>query len=183
MVRVKKHKNETHQFLKKAGDISNQKTKSNLNSKKSNDKKNVPILKTVSSHYIDYPDSQIAFKKPKKVKKYQSQYSIFPKVIISQPLDSIQGFSQEEFFIRNQYRRANTNTWLSLGLLLSTVVTGIGLLFAIILSIKAIRIYRKYRNPGVPEYYGLAWGVLIASIFLVLFLIVLLVGIFGGGII
>jgi hypothetical protein len=96
-------------------------------------------------------------------------------VITSQPQDSIQRSIEQESYIKEQYKKANTNAWLSLALLVTSPFTIIGILFAISQSIKAIRIYRRYENPGVPEYYGLAWGVLIFSILLVLLAIALII--------
>ena len=91
----------------------------------------------------------------RKTKKIRNRYPLISKVILNQPQDSIrkdsiQELNEREFFIRDQYRKANTYSWISLGLLLTSFITGIGLFFAIVLSIKAIRIYRQYKNPGVP---------------------------------
>ena len=174
MVRVKKHKQVTNRVLVDRGVVQPQKT---------NLKLELEGKKNVNHVYSNFKDLEIVSKELKKVKKIRNQYPIIPRVIIDQPQDSIRRFSDEEIYIRDQYRKANTNAWISLILLLTSFITGIGIFFAIPQSIKAIRIYREYRNPGVPEYYGLAWGVLIASIFLILFLIVLIVGIFSGGII
>ena len=174
MVRVKKHKQVTHQVSVDRGVIQPQKT---------NFKLELEGKKNVNQEYSDFTDLEIVSKKLKKVKKIRNQYPIIPRVIIDQPQDSIRRFSDEDIYIRDQYRKANTNAWISLILLLTSFITGIGIFFAISQSIKAIRIYREYRNPGVPEYYELAWGVLIASILLILFLIVLIVGITSGGII
>jgi len=47
--------------------------------------------------------------------------------------------------------------------------------FALWASLKAIRIYRQYMNPGVPEYYGLALFVAILSSVIILAAIALFI--------
>ena len=129
-----------------------------------------PITNTISKSNTDF--RSIVLKNPKKIR---ARYGLISKVITSQSQDSIQRAIEQEFYIKEQYKKANTNAWLSLALLVTSPFTIIGILFAISQSIKAILIYRRYENPGVPEYYGLAWGVLIFSILLVLLAIALII--------
>jgi len=81
-------------------------------------------------------------------------------------------------FVRRKYQQANNLAVAALIFLgLSVFLVVFGLIIALILSIIAFRIYRKYDNPGVPERYVMAKTVLIISAAL-LALIAFLVGAF-----
>lgn len=175
MVRVKKQKIEISQTTKKKDVLGNPLFNSEQGVKDfQNNVDFTPITNTISKSNTDF--RSIVLKNPKKIR---ARYGLISKVITSQPQDSIQRSIEQESYIKEQYKKANTNAWLSLALLVTSPFTIIGILFAISQSIKAIRIYRRYENPGVPEYYGLAWGVLIFSILLVLLAIVLIITIFS----
>lgn len=174
MVRVKKQKIEISQTTKKKDVLGNPLFNSEQGVKDfQNNVDFTPITNTISKSNTDF--RSIVLKNPKKIR---ARYGLISKVITSQPQDSIQRSIEQESYIKEQYKKANTNAWLSLALLVTSPFTIIGILFAISQSIKAIRIYRRYENPGVPEYYGLAWGVLIFSILLVLLAIALIITIF-----
>lgn len=171
MVRVKKQKIEVSQTTKKKDVLGNPLFNSEQGVKDfQNNVDFTPITNTISKSNTDF--RSIVLKNPKKIR---ARYGLISKVITSQPQDSIQRSIEQESYIKEQYKKANTNAWLSLALLVTSPFTIIGILFAISQSIKAIRIYRRYENPGVPEYYGLAWGVLIFSILLVLLAIALII--------
>lgn len=171
MVRVKKQKIEISQTTKKKDVLGNPLFNSEQGVKDfQNNVDFTPITNTISKSNTDF--RSIVLKNPKKIR---ARYGLISKVITSQPQDSIQRSIEQESYIKEQYKKANTNAWLSLALLVTSPFTIIGILFAISQSIKAIRIYRRYENPGVPEYYGLAWGVLIFSILLVLLVIALII--------
>lgn len=171
MVRVKKQKIEISQTTKKKDVLGNPLFNSEQGVKDfQNNVDFTPITNTISKSNTDF--RSIVLKNPKKIR---ARYGLISKVITSQPKDSIQRSIEQESYIKEQYKKANTNAWLSLALLVTSPFTIIGILFAISQSIKAIRIYRRYENPGVPEYYGLAWGVLIFSILLVLLAIALII--------
>jgi len=171
MVRVKKQKIEISQTTKKKDVLGNPLFNSEQGVKDfQNNVDFTPITNTISKSNTDF--RSIVLKNPKKIR---ARYGLISKVITSQPQDSIQRSIEQESYIKDQYKKANTNAWLSLALLVTSPFTIIGILFAISQSIKAIRIYRRYENPGVPEYYGLAWGVLIFSILLVLLAIALII--------
>lgn len=171
MVRVKKQKIEISQTTKKKDVLGNPLFNSEQGVKDfQNNVDFTPITNTISKSNTDF--RSIVLKNPKKIR---ARYGLISKVITSQPQDSIQRSIEQESYIKEQYKKANTNAWLSLALLVTSPFTIIGILFAISQSIKAIRIYRRYENPGVPEYYGLAWGVLIFSILLVLLAIALII--------
>lgn len=175
MVRVKKQKIEISQTTKKKDVLGNPLFNSEQGVKDfQNNVDFTPITNTISKSNTDF--RSIVLKNPKKIR---ARYGLISKVITSQPQDSIQRSIEQESYIKEQYKKANTNAWLSLALLVTSPFTIIGILFAISQSIKAIRIYRRYENPGVPEYYGLAWGVLIFSILLVLLAIALIIAIFS----
>ncbi|MDC3406276.1 hypothetical protein OAZ27_01115 [Bacteroidia bacterium] len=175
MVRVKKQKIEISQTTKKKDVLGNPLFNSEQGVKDfQNNVDFTPITNTISKSNTDF--RSIVLKNPKKIR---ARYGLISKVITSQPQDSIQRSIEQESYIKDQYKKANTNAWLSLALLVTSPFTIIGILFAISQSIKAIRIYRRYENPGVPEYYGLAWGVLIFSILLVLLAIALIITIFS----
>lgn len=175
MVRVKKQKIEISQTTKKKDVLGNPLFNSEQGVKDfQNNVDFTPITNTISKSNTDF--RSIVLKNPKKIR---ARYGLISKVITSQPQDSIQRSIEQESYIKEQYKKANTNAWLSLALLVTSPFTIIGILFAISQSIKAIRIYRRYENPGVPEYYGLAWGVLIFSILLVLLAIALIITIFS----
>lgn len=175
MVRVKKQKIEISQTTKKKDVLGNPLFNSEQGVKDfQNNVDFTPITNTISKSNTDF--RSIVLKNPKKIR---ARYGLISKVITIQPQDSIQRSIEQEFYIKEQYKKANTNAWLSLALLVTSPFTIIGILFAISQSIKAIRIYRRYENPGVPEYYGLAWGVLIFSILLVLLAIALIIAIFS----
>ena len=175
MVRVKKQKIEISQTTKKKDVLGNPLFNSEQGVKDfQNNVDFTPITNTISKSDTDF--RSIVLKNPKKIR---ARYGLISKVITSQPQDSIQRSIEQESYIKEQYKKANTNAWLSLALLVTSPFTIIGILFAISQSIKAIRIYRRYENPGVPEYYGLAWGVLIFSILLVLLAIALIITIFS----
>jgi len=171
MVRVKKQKIEISQTTKKKDVLGNPLFNSEQGVKDfQNNVDFTPITNTISKSNTDF--RSIVLKNPKKIR---ARYGLISKVITIQPQDSIQRSIEQESYIKDQYKKANTNAWLSLALLVTSPFTIIGILFAISQSIKAIRIYRRYENPGVPEYYGLAWGVLIFSILLVLLAIALII--------
>ena len=171
MVRVKKQKIAISQTTKKKDVLGNPLFNSEQGVKDfQNNVDFTPITNTISKSDTDF--RSIVLKNPKKIR---ARYGLISKVITSQPQDSIQRSIEQESYIKEQYKKANTNAWLSLALLVTSPFTIIGILFAISQSIKAIRIYRRYENPGVPEYYGLAWGVLIFSILLVLLAIALII--------
>jgi len=171
MVRVKKQKIEISQTTKKKDVLGNPWFNSEQGVKDfQNNVDFTPITNTIPKSNTDF--RSIVLKNPKKIR---ARYGLISKVITSQPQDSIQRSIEQESYIKEQYKKANTNAWLSLALLVTSPFTIIGILFAISQSIKAIRIYRRYENPGVPEYYGLAWGVLIFSILLVLLAIALII--------
>lgn len=171
MVRVKKQKIEISQTTKKKDVLGNPLFNSEQGVKDfQNNVDFTPITNTISKSNTDF--RSIVLKNPKKIR---ARYGLISKVITIQPQDSIQRSIEQESYIKEQYKKANTNAWLSLALLVTSPFTIIGILFAISQSIKAIRIYRRYENPGVPEYYGLAWGVLIFSILLVLLAIALII--------
>ena len=175
MVRVKKQKIEISQTTKKKDVLGNPLFNSEQGVKDfQNNVDFTPITNTISKSNTDF--RSIVLKNPKKIR---ARYGLISKVITSQPQDSIQRSIEQESYIKEQYKKANTNAWLSLALLVTSPFTIIGILFAISQSIKAIRIYRRYENPGVPEYYGLAWGVLIFSILLVLLAIAIIIAIFS----
>jgi hypothetical protein len=175
MVRVKKQKIEISQTTKKKDVLGNPLFNSEQGVKDfQNNVDFTPITNTISKSNTDF--RSIVLKNPKKIR---ARYGLISKVITIQPQDSIQRSIEQESYIKDQYKKANTNAWLSLALLVTSPFTIIGILFAISQSIKAIRIYRRYENPGVPEYYGLAWGVLIFSILLVLLAIALIITIFS----
>ena len=175
MVRVKKQKIEISQTTKKKDVLGKPLFNSEQGVKDfQNNVDFTPITNTISKSNTDF--RSIVLKNPKKIR---ARYGLISKVITSQPQDSIQRSIEQESYIKEQYKKANTNAWLSLALLVTSPFTIIGILFAISQSIKAIRIYRRYENPGVPEYYGLAWGVLIFSILLVLLAIALIITIFS----
>ncbi|MDC0467363.1 hypothetical protein OAN98_00165 [Bacteroidia bacterium] len=175
MVRVKKQKIEISQTTKKKDVLGNPLFNSEQGVKDfQNNVDFTPITNTISKSNTDF--RSIVLKNPKKIR---ARYGLISKVITSQPQDSIQRSIEQESYIKDQYKKANTNAWLSLALLVTSPFTIIGILFAISQSIKAIRIFRRYENPGVPEYYGLAWGVLIFSILLVLLAIALIITIFS----
>lgn len=175
MVRVKKQKIEISQTTKKKDVLGNPLFNSEQGVKDfQNNVDFTPITNTISKSNTDF--RSIVLKNPKKIR---ARYGLISKVITSQPQDSIQRSIEQESYIKEQYKKANTNAWLSLALLVTSPFTIIGILFAISQSIKAIRIYRRYENPGVPEYYGLAWGVLIFSILLVLLAIAPIITIFS----
>jgi len=181
MVRVKKQKIVINPFVKKDNIIQNSKT--NLKQAIEGFKGSDELISVANTTILRKTCNSTENKGVRKIKKTLNRYPLIPKVIDSIGKDSIQELSEEEVFARDQYKKGNIYSWISLFLLLSTIIKGIGLFFAIVLSIKAIRIYRKYKNPGMNEYPVLAWGVSIASIFIVLFLIVFFVMIFNGGII
>ena len=175
MVRVKKQKIEVSQTTKKKDVLGNPLFNSEQGVKDfQNNVDFTPITNTIPKSNTDF--RSIVLKNPKKIR---ARYGLISKVITSQPQDSIQRSIEQESYIKEQYKKANTNAWLSLALLVTSPFTIIGILFAISQSIKAIRIYRRYENPGVPEYYGLAWGVLIISILLVLLAIALIIIIYS----
>jgi len=174
MVRVKKQKIEVNPFVKK--DYVNQNSKTNLKLAIEGFTGWDELIPVPNTTVLCKTRNSTESKGARKTKKIRNRYPLISKVILNQPQDSIrkdsiQELSERVFFIRDQYRKANTSTWISLGLLLTSFITGIGIFFAISQSIKAIRIYRQYKNPGVPEYYGLAWFVLIFSSLLILLMI------------
>ena len=171
MVRVKKQKIEISQTTKKKDVLGNPLFNSEQGVKDfQNNVDFTPITNTISKSDTDF--RSIVLKNPKKIR---ARYGLISKVITSQSQDSIQRAIEQEFYIKEQYKKANTNAWLSLALLVTSPFTIIGILFAISQSIKAILIYRRYENPGVPEYYGFVLGVLIFSILLVLLAIALII--------
>jgi len=58
--------------------------------------------------------------------------------------------SEEEFFIRKQYKIANNLTWVSLFSIFIFPLIGL------VLSTFALNIYDRYENPGVRDRYILA---------------------------
>ncbi len=110
-----------------------------------------------------------------KINKEKRIKSMAPRVILVEPRDSVPPIDWQNQYIKDQYRKANTNAWISFVLLVTTILTGIGVFFALWASLKAIRIYRQYMNPGVPEYYGLALFVAILSSVIILAAIALFI--------
>lgn len=99
------------------------------------------------------------------VKKIKAKYLAAK----AEPQDSVLSTEPNEEFIKEQYRKANKMTFTALALLLISPYTILlSLIGAIILSLKALKIYRAYENPGVNERYILAYAVLILSCLVVL---------------
>ena len=75
---------------------------------------------------------------------------------------SIVDLDREE--IIQKYERANGLSIASLILLLTSPFTfGLGFILSLIFAIIAIRIYFKYKNPGVKERYIMALSVLVGA--------------------
>lgn len=102
------------------------------------------------------------------------------RVVQAEPMqDSIAKAKEDDYdleYRRRKYRQANNYAFWALGSLLSIVATTIfGVIAALIFSILAVRIYYKYKNPGVKERFVLALSMLIISVIIILLLIGLLV--------
>ena len=75
-------------------------------------------------------------------------------------------------FLKDRYRSANRMAVWSLVSLLSVPVTFVlGIIAALILALSAVRIYRRYKNPGVEEKYILAMSMLVLSVLSILLII------------
>jgi len=99
---------------------------------------------------------------------------------ISEPKDSISSQEPSVEFVKRQYHKANNYSIIALVLFLITPFTVISLAGAIVLAVLAIRIYRKYKNPGVKERYVMAVTVLALSLLAILLSAGLLYVIFIG---
>lgn len=87
-----------------------------------------------------------------------------------EPLDSVPATEPNEEFVKEQYKKANKMTFFALALLvISPYTILLSLIGSVILSLKALKIYRAYKNPGVTERYVLAYTVLILSFLVILF--------------
>jgi len=83
-------------------------------------------------------------------------------------------------FLKDRYRSANRMSVWSLVSLLSIPVTFVlGIIAALILALSAVRIYRRYKNPGVEEKYILAMSMLVLSVLSILLIIGALVVLSG----
>jgi hypothetical protein len=82
--------------------------------------------------------------------------------------DTVTGIDPSVEFVKEQYKKASNYSIIALILLIITPFTLVSVIGAIVLSILALRIYRRYKNPGVDERYVLAITVLILSILAVL---------------
>lgn len=88
---------------------------------------------------------------------------------LSQPQDSIAKTTvPDEEFIKEQYRKANRLSVIALILFLLSPFLIVSIIASLVLAILAVRIYRKYKNPGVRERYGMAMTVLALSALLIL---------------
>ncbi len=90
--------------------------------------------------------------------------------VIKEPKDTVIANEPSEEFIKKEYKKANNMTFIALALLIVSPYTLLLSLIAVfILTLKAIKIYRKYENPGVRERYILAFTLLVLSCLVVLF--------------
>lgn len=124
------------------------------------------------------PEQQVlpAISKKKKISHFKAR--IYKN--ISEPKDSIASQEPSVEFVKQQYRKANNYSIIALVLFLITPFTVISLAGAIVLAVLAIRIYRKYKNPGVKERYVMAVTVLALSLLAILLSAGLLYVIFIG---
>lgn len=153
MVRVKKQKIEVNSFVK--NDDVNQNSKMNLKLAVEDFKDSDERIQFTNTTVLCKTCNSIEGKEARKTKKTQNRYPLIPKVIRNQPQDSIQKdsiqeLSEEEVFIRKQYKIANNLTWISL------VSIFIFPLIGLVLSKLALNIYERYENPGVRDRYILA---------------------------
>lgn len=153
MVRVKKQKIEVNPFVK--NDDVNQNSKTNLKVAVEDFKDSDERIQVTNTTVLRKTCNSIEGKEARKTKKTRNRYPLIPKVIRNQPQDSIQKdsiqeLSEEEVFIRKQYKIANNLTWISL------VSIFLFPLIGLVLSTLALNIYERYENPGVRDRYILA---------------------------
>lgn len=153
MVRVKKQKIEVNPFLKKG--YVNQNSKTNLKLDVEDFKDLDELIPVANTTVLRKTYNSIEGKEAIKTKKTRNRYPLISKVIRNQPQDSIQKdsiqeLSEEEFFIRKQYKIANNLTWVSLFSIFIFPLIGL------VLSTFALNIYDRYENPGVRDRYILA---------------------------
>ena len=153
MVRVKKQKIEVNPFVK--NDDVNRNSKMNLKLAVEDFKDSDERIQVTNTNVLRKTCNSIEGKEARKIKKTQNRYPLIPKVIRNQPQDSIQKdsiqeMSEEDVFIRKQYKIANNLTWISL------VSIFIFPLIGLVLSTLALNIYERYENPGVRDRYILA---------------------------
>lgn len=80
-----------------------------------------------------------------------------------QPQDSVFKETESSEYVRTQYTKANRYSVIALVGFFLTPFWLFPLLIGIFYAIRAVRIYRKYRNPGIKERYGMAMFVLVAG--------------------
>ena len=153
MVQVKKQKIEVNPFVK--NDDVNQNSKTNLKVAVEDFKDSDERIQVTNTIVLRKTCNSIEGKEARKTKKTRNRYPLIPKVIRNQPQDSIQKdsiqeLSEEEVFIRKQYKIANNLTWISL------VSIFLFPLIGLVLSKLALNIYERYENPGVRDRYILA---------------------------
>jgi hypothetical protein len=153
MVRVKKQKIEINPFVKK--DDVNQNSKTNLKPAIEGFKGWDELIPVANTTVLRKTRNSTESKEDRKTKKTRNRYPLIPKVIRNQPQDSIQKdsiqeLSEEEVFIRKQYKIANILTWISLVSIFFFPLIGL------ILTTLALNIYERYENPGVRDRYILA---------------------------
>ena len=153
MVRVKKQKIEVNPFVK--NDDVNQNSKTNLKVAVEDYKDSDERIQVTNTIVLRKTCNSIEGKEARKTKKTRNRYPLIPKVIRNQPQDSIQKdsiqeLSEEEVFIRKQYKIANNLTWISLVSIFLLPLIGL------VLSKLALNIYERYENPGVRDRYILA---------------------------
>ncbi|MEK9600688.1 MAG: hypothetical protein VW147_02520 [Bacteroidota bacterium] len=153
MVRVKKQKIEVNPFAKKDNVIQNLKT--NLKPAIEDFKDLSELIPVVNTTVLHKTCNSNEGKQDRKTKKTRNRYPLIPKIIRNQlqdsiKKDSIQELSEEEVFIRKQYKIANNFTWISLASIFFIPLIGF------LLTTIAVNIYERYENPGVRDRYILA---------------------------
>ncbi len=153
MVRVKKQKIEVNPFAKKDNVIQNLKT--NLKPAIEDFKDLSELIPVVNTTVLHKTCNSHEGKQDRKTKKTRNRYPLIPKIIRNQlqdsiKKDSIQELSEEEVFIRKQYKIANNFTWISLASIFFIPLIGF------LLTTIAVNIYERYENPGVRDRYILA---------------------------
>ncbi len=153
MVRVKKQKIEVNPFAKKDNAIQNLKT--NLKPAIEDFKDLSELIPVVNTTVLHKTCNSNEGKQDRKTKKTRNRYPLIPKIIRNQlqdsiKKDSIQELSEEEVFIRKQYKIANNFTWISLASIFFIPLIGF------LLTTIAVNIYERYENPGVRDRYILA---------------------------
>tara|TARA_B100000497_G_scaffold19016_1_gene22524 strand:- start:9572 stop:10261 length:690 start_codon:yes stop_codon:yes gene_type:complete len=179
MVRVKKQKIEVNPLVK--NDDVNQNSKMNLKLAVEDFKDSDERIQVTNTTVLRKTCNSIEGKEARKTKKPRNRYPLIPKVIRNQPQDSIQKdsiqeLSEEEVFIRKQYKIANNLTWISL----VSIFIFPPISFA--LSTLALNIYERYENPGVRDRYILAktikdvikWLIFVILLFSVIALLIFL---------